>query len=44
MKPLVTSQPLSLELYGTHGSLFIGGADNQIRLVSSKMESQVPVG
>ena len=39
---VTSDSPFSLELYGTHGSLFIGGADNQIRLVSSKMESQVP--
>ncbi len=38
---VTSDSPFSLELYGTHGSLFIGGADNQIRLVSSKMESQV---
>ena len=39
---VTSDSPFSLELYGTHGSLFIGGADTQIRLVSSKMESQVP--
>lgn len=38
----VTSHsPFTLELHGTHGSLFIGGPDNKIRLISDKIDSQV---
>lgn len=36
-----SNSPFSLELYGTEGSLLIGGADNNIRFFSKKLESSV---
>ncbi|HZJ56633.1 MAG TPA: Gfo/Idh/MocA family oxidoreductase [Clostridia bacterium] len=39
---VTSDSPFSMELYGTQGSLFIGGADNRIRLISQKAESRVP--
>jgi 1,5-anhydro-D-fructose reductase (1,5-anhydro-D-mannitol-forming) len=37
-----TSSPFSLELYGTEGSLFIGGPENKVRLISNKLDTEVP--
>ncbi len=34
--------PFSLELYGTAGSLFIGGPDGRVNLISNKTGSSVP--
>lgn len=36
-----SNSPFSLELYGTEGSLFIGGPDNNIRLISNKLGDKV---
>jgi 1,5-anhydro-D-fructose reductase (1,5-anhydro-D-mannitol-forming) len=36
-----SNSPFSLELYGTDGSLFIGGPENKVRLISNKVENQV---
>jgi len=33
--------PFSLELYGTEGSLLIGGPDNRVRLISDRIETPV---
>ena len=38
---VTSNSPFSLELHGTQGSLFIGGPENKVRLISSKIESQV---
>ncbi|NMA94555.1 MAG: Gfo/Idh/MocA family oxidoreductase [Clostridiales bacterium] len=32
--------PYSLELYGTEGSLFVGGPENKVRLISDKMDNK----
>ena len=37
-----SGSPFSLELYGTKGSLLIGGPENGIRLVSSSIDMKVP--
>lgn len=39
---VTSNSPFSLELYGTNGSLFIGGSENKVRLISNKMDTQVP--
>lgn len=36
--------PYALELYGTEGSLVIGGPDNIVKVTSEKIESLVPAG
>ncbi|MGI6707286.1 MAG: Gfo/Idh/MocA family protein [Clostridia bacterium] len=36
-----TRSPYSLELYGTEGSLFVGGPENQIKLTSNKIKGPV---
>ena len=37
-----THSPACLELFGTEGSLFIGGPDGGVKLTSSKVQSDVP--
>lgn len=36
-----SNSPFSLELYGTKGSLLIGGAEQSIKLISDKMDSKI---
>lgn len=36
-----TKSTFSLELYGTDGSLFIGGPENQIRFISNRVNSDI---
>jgi 1,5-anhydro-D-fructose reductase (1,5-anhydro-D-mannitol-forming) len=36
-----TNSPYSLELCGTEGSLFIGGPNNEIKLISDKVNTQI---
>jgi 1,5-anhydro-D-fructose reductase (1,5-anhydro-D-mannitol-forming) len=37
-----TNSPFSMELYGTEGSLFVGGPENKVRLISNKLNNEVP--
>lgn len=37
-----THSPGALELYGTAGSLFVGGPEDRVRILSDKLEGQVP--
>lgn len=37
-----TNSPFSLELYGTEGSLFVGGPDNEVKLITDKLNSEIP--
>ncbi len=39
---VTSNSPFSLEIHGTEGTLFIGGSEDKIRLISNKTESQVP--
>jgi predicted dehydrogenase len=34
--------PFSLEIYGTEGSLFIGGPDNKVKLLSNRIKTDLP--
>lgn len=36
-----TESPFSMELYGTEGSLFIGGPDNKVKLNSNKVNTAI---
>ena len=36
-----TNSPYSLELYGTEGSLFIGGPNNEVKLISNKLSTEI---
>ena len=38
---VTSNSPFTMELHGTHGSLFIGGSENKVRLISKKIDSQV---
>ncbi|HZJ83136.1 MAG TPA: Gfo/Idh/MocA family oxidoreductase [Clostridia bacterium] len=38
---VTSDSPFSMELYGTNGSLFIGGPEDKIRLISDKLDSKV---
>jgi predicted dehydrogenase len=37
-----TNSPFSLELYGTEGSLLVGGPDNEVRLITNKLNKELP--
>jgi len=37
-----SNSPFSLELYGTKGSLFVGGPENKVQIISSKINSEIP--
>lgn len=36
-----SNSPFSLELYGTEGSLFVGGPENTVRIISNKIKSDI---
>lgn len=38
---VTAASPFSLELYGTEGSLLVGGPENKVRLMSNKIDSPV---
>lgn len=37
-----TNSPFSLELYGTEGSLFVGGPENKVQFMSNKVNNTIP--
>lgn len=39
---VTAASPYSLEMYGTEGSLFVGGPDNKVRLKSNRTDSPIP--